>query len=101
LPENDHRSRDPKFLPPQREINLQFVEALRPLADRQGRSVGELAIAWVLRRPEVTSAIVGARRPEQLDGVVGAAGWNWDAADFAFIDERLQARDAALRAAIA
>lgn len=101
LPENDHRSRDPKFLPPQLEINLQFVESLRPLADRQGRSVGELAIAWVLRRPEVTSAIVGARRPEQLDGVVGAAGWNWDAADFAFIDERLQARDAALRAAIA
>jgi aryl-alcohol dehydrogenase-like predicted oxidoreductase len=39
---------------------------------RHGRTAGEVAIAWTLRRPEVTGAIVGARRPEQLDGVIGA-----------------------------
>jgi aryl-alcohol dehydrogenase-like predicted oxidoreductase len=66
LPDNDHRSRDPRFQPPQLAINLRFVDALGGVAEGLGCSVAELAIGWVLRRPEVTAAIVGARSPEQI-----------------------------------
>jgi aryl-alcohol dehydrogenase-like predicted oxidoreductase len=38
-----------------------------------GRSPGEVAIAWTLRHPAVTAAIVGGRRPDQVDGIIGAA----------------------------
>ncbi len=75
LSEKDHRSRDPRFQSPQLERNLQLVENLRPIAETQGRSLAELAIAWVLRRPEVTSAIVGGRRPSQVAEIVSAADW--------------------------
>ncbi len=67
LSADDHRSRDPRFQSPQLEINLEFVEGLNRIATELGWTVAELAIAWVLRRSEVTSAIVGARRPEQIE----------------------------------
>jgi aryl-alcohol dehydrogenase-like predicted oxidoreductase len=76
LPDDDWRkSRASGFQEPQLSANLELVEGLRALAARMGRSVGELAIAWVLRRPEVTSAIVGARRPSQIAET--AAGGDW------------------------
>ena len=46
---------------------------LREIGQRHGRSPGEVAIAWVLRRPEVTAAIVGMRSAKQVEGVIGAA----------------------------
>ena len=67
LSANDHRSRDPRFQSPQLEINLEFVKGLNRIATELGWTVAELAIAWVLRQSEVTSAIVGARRPEQIE----------------------------------
>lgn len=66
LSEKDHRTRDPRFQPPQLEVNLQFVESLRSIADDLGWTLPELALAWVLRRSELTAAIVGARSPEQI-----------------------------------
>ena len=75
LSDKDHRSRDPHFQSPQLERHLQLVDRLRPLATARGRSLAELAIAWVLRRPEVTSAIVGGRRPAQVAEVAAAAEW--------------------------
>jgi aryl-alcohol dehydrogenase-like predicted oxidoreductase len=53
--------------------NLKVVDVLREIGDKHGRTPGEVAIAWALRRPEVTGAIVGMRSPQQVDGVVGAA----------------------------
>ncbi|GAB0107578.1 aldo/keto reductase [Nocardia sp. JMUB6875] len=53
--------------------NLALVEALRPIAARHGRSVAEVAIAWVLAWPGITAAIVGARKPAQVDGWIDAA----------------------------
>ncbi|HVE47503.1 MAG TPA: aldo/keto reductase family protein [Acidimicrobiales bacterium] len=53
---------------------LEAVERLRPIADGLDLSMAQLALAWVLRRPEVTSAIVGASRPEQLDDNAAASG---------------------------
>ncbi|MBA4064876.1 MAG: aldo/keto reductase [Isosphaera sp.] len=55
--------------------NLNLVELLRAVGGRHGRSPGEVAVAWVLRHPAVTAAIVGARRPGQLRELVGAADW--------------------------
>ena len=49
-----------------------LAELLREIGKRRGRTTGEVAIAWTLRRPEVTGAIVGMRSPQQLDGVIGA-----------------------------
>lgn len=66
LSDRDHRSRDPRFQSPQLEINLQFVAKLQEIAEGLGWSMTDLAIAWTLRRPEMTSAIVGARSPEQI-----------------------------------
>jgi aryl-alcohol dehydrogenase-like predicted oxidoreductase len=61
FPEDDNRSRDRMFHEPQLSINLELVERLSQVAARRNISVAQLAIAWVLRRPEVTSAIVGGR----------------------------------------
>ena len=66
LSAKDHRSRDPRFQSPQLEINLAFVEALGRIAAGLGWTLPELSIAWVLRRPELTSAIVGSRKPDQI-----------------------------------
>lgn len=72
LPENDWRRGNPEFQEPRLAKNLQLVEKLRALGARHGRSPAEVALAWVLRLPAVTGAIAGARRPEQLDGLIGA-----------------------------
>lgn len=65
---------DPEFLGGRLQINLDLVDKLRPIAGRLGCTLSQLAIAWVLRRPEVTAAIVGGRRPAQMDESVRAAG---------------------------
>jgi len=69
---------------------LQAVERLRPLADRAGLTVAQLALAWVLRRPEVTSAIVGASRPEQLDDNAAASGRQLDEDLLAAVDRAVE-----------
>jgi aryl-alcohol dehydrogenase-like predicted oxidoreductase len=67
LPANDwRRTRSSLFQEPEFSITLDLIEKLRPIAARKGCSLSQLAIAWVLRRPEVTAAIVGARWPEQI-----------------------------------
>lgn len=73
LPESDWRvSFNPAFQEPRLSRNLGLVELLRGIGERHGRSAGEVAIAWTLRHPAVTGAIVGARNPGQVDGFVGA-----------------------------
>lgn len=72
LPEDDHRRRDPMFQEPELSNNLAFVEKLCSVAEKKGRTVAQLAISWVLRRPEVTTAIVGARHPFQIEETVVA-----------------------------
>ena len=94
LPENDLRSRNAFFTEPALTHNLALVEKLRPIAARNNRSVSELAIAWVLRRTEVTAAIVGGRHPQQVDDVAAAADWELSSADIAEIDSHLAARAA-------
>jgi aryl-alcohol dehydrogenase-like predicted oxidoreductase len=74
LPEDDWRgTKNLEFQEPRLSRNLKLVEQLRAIGARHGRSPGEVAIAWTLRMPAVTGAIVGARRPSQVDGFIGAA----------------------------
>lgn len=68
---------------------LVAVDRLRPVADGAGLSMVELALAWVLRRPEVASAIVGASRPEQVHANARASGIELDSATLAAVDEAL------------
>lgn len=93
LPEEDHRRRDPLFEEPRLSSILELVEELRAIAARYGRSVAELAIAWCLRRPEVTSAIVGARRPEQISETVAAGDWELTPEDVSEIEALLAGHD--------
>ena len=73
LPKDDWRSRHADFQEPRLSRNLQLVEKLREIGNRHGRSPGEVAIAWTLRNPAVTGAIVGARTARQANGVMRAA----------------------------
>jgi aryl-alcohol dehydrogenase-like predicted oxidoreductase len=73
LPASDWRSRSPEFQEPKLSANLALVDRLEAIGLRHGVSPGEVAIAWTLRNPAVTAAIVGARTSYQVDGWIGAA----------------------------
>jgi len=92
LPVDDHRRRNPDFQQPQFTATLQFVDELRPIAERNGRTLAQLAISWVLRRPEVTAAIVGARRPEQIVETAPASDWDLSREDIDEIEQLLTKR---------
>jgi len=72
LPPDDFRSRHPEFSEPRLSKNLELVERLRQVGARHGRTPGEVAIAWTLRHPAITGAIVGARNAKQAEGVMRA-----------------------------
>jgi aryl-alcohol dehydrogenase-like predicted oxidoreductase len=73
MPSDDWRRGADDFQEPKLSRNLELVEKLREIGERHGRSPAEVAIAWTLRHPAVTAAIVGGRRPNQVDGTIGAA----------------------------
>jgi aryl-alcohol dehydrogenase-like predicted oxidoreductase len=79
--------REPAF-----SANLDFIEKLEPISRRFGRSLGELAVAWVLRRSELTAAIVGARRPAQIEQIIPASDWDLPAEVVQEIDMLLSER---------
>lgn len=76
LPEGDHRKDDRDFREPRLSIHLELVGRLEEIADEEGRSLAELAIAWTVAKPAVTAAIVGARKPSQIEETAPAADWN-------------------------
>jgi aryl-alcohol dehydrogenase-like predicted oxidoreductase len=73
LPSDDWRRNADDFEEPRLSRNLELVSLLEEIGREHGSSPGEVAIAWTLRHPAVTAAIVGGRRPDQVDGTVGAA----------------------------
>ena len=73
LPEDDWRKHAPPFREPELTMNLALAERLRTVAERHGTTPGAVAVAWTLRNPAVDAAIVGFRRPDQVDPIVGAA----------------------------
>ena len=74
MPPDDFRQRTPQFQEPLLTRNLALVDIMRGIgAKHNGASPGEVAIAWGLKNPAVTAAIVGLRSADQLKGVIGAA----------------------------
>jgi aryl-alcohol dehydrogenase-like predicted oxidoreductase len=68
MDEGDWRKGDPDFNEPALTANLELAARLEPIAERHGVPVAAVAVAWVTAQPGVTAAIVGARRPSQLNG---------------------------------
>jgi len=90
MPREDWRkTQNRDFQEPQLTRNLKLVERLRDIGNRHGRSPGEVAIAWTLRHPAVTAAIVGARSAAQVDGFIGAADFRLGLDELAEIDRAL------------
>jgi aryl-alcohol dehydrogenase-like predicted oxidoreductase len=89
LPADDMRRGRPEFAEPWLSRNLALVERLRVIAGELECSVAELAIAWTLAQDGVTGAIVGARRPDQVDGWLGAG-------DLQLTEEQLRAIEDAI-----
>ena len=73
LPDDDWRKRSPGFHEPELSPRLELVERLKRVAEGHGVSPGAIAVAWTLRNPAVDGAIVGFRRPDQVDPILGAA----------------------------
>jgi aryl-alcohol dehydrogenase-like predicted oxidoreductase len=86
LPDDDWRRRSPEFRDPRLAEHLALVERLRIVAERHGATPGAVAVAWTLRNPAVDGAIVGFRRPDQVDPIVAAANLELDDEDVAEID---------------
>ncbi len=95
LPPDDFRPRTPSFQEPLLSRNLAVVEMLRGIGQRHGRTPGEVAIAWTLRDPVVTGAIVGMRSAEQAKQVVGAAEFRLSTDEILQIENHLKANPAA------
>ncbi len=94
MPADDFRQRTPSFKEPLLSRNLELAGLLGAIGKRHGRTAGEVAIAWTLRHPAVTGAIVGMRSAKQVDGVIGAADFRLSAGEISEI-ERFQAASAA------
>ncbi|QPM67781.1 aldo/keto reductase [Atribacter laminatus] len=92
FPTDDHRRNDLEFNEPLVSYNLEFVNQLIPIAKKHNKTLAQLAIAWVLRRPEVTSAIVGARRPDQIAETALAGDWTLPHEDIDTIEDLLYQR---------
>jgi len=90
MPADDWRRRAPYFQEPNLGRNLALRDALSPIAQKHGVDVGAVAIAWTLAWPGVTGAIVGARRPEQVDGWIRGAALALDASDLAEIARAIE-----------
>jgi aryl-alcohol dehydrogenase-like predicted oxidoreductase len=86
LPDDDWRRHDPRFQEPRLSHHLALVERLRAVADRHSTTPGAVAIAWALHDPAIDGAIVGFRRPDQVDPLVRAADLRLDASDIATIE---------------
>jgi aryl-alcohol dehydrogenase-like predicted oxidoreductase len=94
LPEDDWRKHSPNFQEPLLSRNLRLVETLRAIGKRQNATPGEVAIAWTLRNPAVTGAIIGVRSAQQVSGIAGAADVKLSPNDILEIEQGLTQRAA-------
>jgi aryl-alcohol dehydrogenase-like predicted oxidoreductase len=86
MAEDDWRKRDQRFTEPQLSRNLALVDRLKEVADRYDTTPGAVAVAWTLLNPAVDGAIVGFRRPDQVDPILPAAGLELTDGDVAEIE---------------
>ncbi len=87
FPKNDPRHQDPIFQGDTFQKHIDAVEKMRPIAQKHGKSLAQLAINWALHQPGVTTALVGGRTPEQMTENAGASGWQLDQEDILEIEK--------------
>ena len=88
LPDDDWRKHDARFQEPQLSRHLALVERLEAVAERHDTTPGAVAVAWTLHNPAVHGAIVGFRRPDQVDPIIAAASLEFSDHDLAGIEGR-------------
>lgn len=93
LPANDWRSRNGNFKGEALKHNLAVAEAMRRVADQHHTTVAAVAVAWTLAWPGVTGAIVGARKPSQVDGWLDAASLSLTPSDMDVIAAAIERND--------
>ena len=86
LPSDDWRKHSERFQEPQLSRHLALVERLKNVAARLDSTPGAVAVAWTLKNPAVDGAIVGFRRPKQVEELIGAAGLEFSDAEIAEIE---------------
>jgi aryl-alcohol dehydrogenase-like predicted oxidoreductase len=91
FPQSDWRSHSAEFQEPRLSRNLALADLLSEIGRRHGKSAGEVAIAWTLRHPAVTAAIVGGRHPQQVEQTSGAADLKLSAEELDEIETFLKA----------
>ncbi len=99
LAPDDVRRDFPLFQEPTFSANLKLARELASIAKKYDRSVAQLALAWVLRRPEVTSAITGLRAPSEIEDNIKGGDWELTKEDIAAIENLLVKRQKALASA--
>lgn len=85
--EGDIRPKTALFQPGIFERCLTAIERLKPIADKYGRGVADISIKWLLQRPGVTTAVVGARHPEQVKQNIGGTGWRLEDSDMELMEK--------------
>ncbi|HEX3955782.1 MAG TPA: aldo/keto reductase [Trebonia sp.] len=89
MPDDDWRKTSDQFTEPRLSRNLALATAARGIADRHDTTAGAVAVAWTLRNPAVTGAIVGFRRPDQVDPILPGANMELTEEDLAEISRAL------------
>lgn len=89
MPDDDWRRNNKEFQEPNLSKNLELADFLGEIGKRHNLTAGAVAIAWTLRNDAVTGAIVGARNPEQIDGIVGAGDFRLSDEEIAEIEAKL------------
>ena len=90
FPESDHRSRIPRWQGDQLCRNVAAVREMTKIAEEAGKTMAQLAVAWVLSQPGITAALCGAKRPSQIEETAGAAGWKLTEAQLQRIDRIIE-----------
>jgi aryl-alcohol dehydrogenase-like predicted oxidoreductase len=90
MPDDDWRQRNDEFQEPRLSRNLQLADLMATIAQRHNVPTPAVSVAWTLANPNVTAAIVGARRPSQVDGFIDAAALELTDEDMAEIDAFLK-----------
>ena len=90
LPDDDWRKKSPAFTEPRLSRNLELASLLSDIGYPYNRTTGEVAVAWTLRNPAVTGAIVGGRHMRQIEELVGAAEFHIDELGIEQIDKFLR-----------
>ncbi len=89
---DDSRHKYAVFQGDQRQKNLDLVDRLRTIAEQSGHTVAELVLNWTVTQPGITSALCGAKRPEQIRECAGGSGWQLSSQQRAAIDQALRER---------